>query len=127
MSAAIVALPTAAAVPVVQPRRRGRLPGAVRSLTVYRQDLLLKKLAKRNEEIAQRNRRVEQVKNACVDAMRRSMSGEIAGLAILERYHDGQSWVRSTGEYMDDPARLERALYAAARTAARPDSGLRKP
>lgn len=127
MSAAIIALPTAAAVPVIQPPRRGRLPRAVRSLTAYRQDLLLKKLAKRTEEIAQRQRRVEQVKNACCDAMRRSMSGDITGIAILERHHDGRGWIHSTGEYMDDPARLEKALYSVARTIVTEDPGLRRP
>lgn len=78
MSAAVLALPTAATAPVAQRRRRGPLPKTVLSLSAYRADQ-----EKARVELQARN--IALVKDTITDVLARVFRGEVTGLAIVER------------------------------------------
>jgi len=107
MSAAVLALPTAAPTPVAQRRRRGPLPRAVPSLGAYRQ---AREQERRDLAVAY----IEGARKLCYEVLSRALQGKTSGLVVIESQGDEQWTGESAGNLgtrcPDDLARLGRAV-----------------
>jgi hypothetical protein len=103
MSAAVIALPTAALAPVVQRARRGPLPGSVRSITAFRSER-----EREQQELVASN--IESVRGLCCRALERAMAGEFTGLAIIEHRIEGFHHCEAAGTFAKDWAYLQKSI-----------------
>lgn len=96
----VIALPNATRGPVLQPKRRGRLPRAIPSLARRR----MQRSAAERAEAEAKAKASEELKSACAWLYHRAASGELRGLM----------WIARTGD--DDEIKLmaEGAAYRGA-------------